>query len=155
MTYVQIENDATIAFAPAQSKARRNLRRERLEHLAELLEQHDGKLNMLWRMEYEPAAGRARLRADHSPLVIASQDVQFRREGLSGDSLGEIMTFFQLSDSEAHHLLCYCHYSESITGRMVASRARSLAQKRTLGQMFMDLRHKLFGGADQSQAAIS
>lgn len=147
MTYIQIENDATIPFAPTQAKARRNLRRERLERLADLLEHHDGKLNMLWRMEYEPASGRASLRADDSPLVIASQDAQFRREGLAGDSLGDIMKFFQLSDGEAHHLLCYCHYSDSITGRMVANRARSLARKRTLGQVLMDLRERLFGGA--------
>ena len=96
-------------------------------------------------MEYAPWNERPYLRADRSPLTIAFEDEGFRREGLSGDRLGDIIGFFELTDREAHHLLCYCHYASSVTSKMVAERARELAAKKTLGQMWQSFRIRLFG----------
>ncbi len=79
-------------------------------------------------------AWRPYLRADRSPLTIAFEDEGFKREGLTGDRLGDIMGFFELSEAEAHHLLCYCHYAGSVTSNMVAERARELAKRGTLGK---------------------
>ena len=87
----------------------------------------------------------AYLREDRSPLSLAFQDKGFRAQGLSGDRLGDIMDFFELTEREAHHLLCYCHYASSVTSMMVAERARELASKRTLRQMLDGVRLRLLG----------
>jgi hypothetical protein len=128
------------------------IRQQRLERLADILDRHDRMVHLLYRMEYAPARERPSLREDNSPLALAYQDDGFRREGLSGDSLGEIMKFFQLSDHEAHHLLCYCHYAGSVTSKMIAERARELARKKTLGQMWESFRVRLFGFAPEERA---
>jgi hypothetical protein len=119
-----------------------------LERLAEILEEYDAPVPLLSRMEYAPAKDRPHLREENSPLSIAYGDGAFRREGLAGDTLGDAMAFFELNDRDAHHLLCYCHYSGSVTSRAVAERARALARKKTLGQMLQSVRLKLFGAPE-------
>ncbi len=137
MTYVQTERAAYPALdIPRSGAAAQTTRQRRLERLADILEEHDNSVQLLSRMEYTPSQQRYDLREDQSPLSLAFQDLRFREEGLSIDRLGDIMNFFQLSDGEAHHLLCYCHYSGRVTSKMVAERARELARKKTLGQMW-------------------
>ncbi len=46
---------------------------------------------------------------------------------LAGDSLGDIMDFFGLSEGAAHRLLCDCHYCGTMSGESVAMRARFTA----------------------------
>ncbi len=145
MTYVEIESASSLPLAESRSGIRPTVRQRRLERLAEILEQHDDTVPLLSRMEYAPWHERPYLRADRSPLTIAFEDEGFRREGLSGDRLGDIIGFFELNDREAHHLLCYCHYASSVTSKMVAERARELAAKKTLGQMWQSFRMRLFG----------
>ncbi len=145
MTYVEIESASSLPLAELRPRIRPTVRQRRLTRLAEILEQHDDTVPLLSRMEYAPWNERPYLRADRSPLTIAFEDEGFRREGLSGDRLGDIIGFFELTDREAHHLLCYCHYASSVTSRMVAERARELAAKKTLGQMWQSFRMRLFG----------
>jgi hypothetical protein len=145
MTYVEIEHASSLPLEKSRPAVRKTVRQRRLERLAEILEAHDNTLPLLTRIEYAPWHERPYLREDRSPLSLAFQDVGFRREGLSGDRLGDIMDFFQLNDREAHHLLCYCHYAGSVTSMMVAERSRELAKKKTLAQMWQGLRMRLFG----------
>ncbi len=145
MTYVEIESASSLPLVESRPRIRPTVRQRRLERLAEILEQHDDTVPLLSRMEYAPWNERPYLRADRSPLTIAFEDEGFRREGLSGDRLGDIIGFFELTDREAHHLLCYCHYASSVTSKMVAERARELAAKKTLGQMWQSFRIRLFG----------
>ncbi len=145
MTFVQIESASSLPLAKPRSAVRQTVRQRRLARLAEILDEHDHTVPLLTRMEYAPWHERPYLREDRSPLSLAFEDVGFKREGLSGDRLGDIMDFFQLNDREAHHLLCYCHYAASVTSKMVAERARELSQKRTLAQMLDGLRLRLFG----------
>ena len=146
MTYVEIESASSLPLAELrQQRIRPTVRQRRLQRLAEILDQHDDSVPLLSRMEYAPWNERPYLRADRSPLTIAFEDEGFRREGLSGDRLGDVIGFFELTDREAHHLLCYCHYASSVTSKMVAERARELAAKKTLGQMWHGFRMRLFG----------
>lgn len=147
MTYVEIESASSLPLARSELRARirPTVRQQRLQRLAEILDQHDDTVPLLSRMEYAPWNERPYLRADRSPLTIAFEDEVFRREGLAGDRLGDIMGFLELTDREAHHLLCYCHYASSVTSKMVAERARELASKKTLGQMWQGFRMRLFG----------
>lgn len=145
MTYVEIESASSLPLVELRSRIRPTVRQRRLQRLAEILDQHDDTVPLLSRMEYAPWNERPYLRADRSPLTIAFEDDGFRREGLSGDRLGDVIGFFELTDREAHHLLCYCHYASSVTSKMVAERARELASKKTLGQMWQSFRMRLFG----------
>jgi hypothetical protein len=105
----------------------RMTRKERLRRWADLLDRAPGKLNALTRIEYLPVAERLEARADNSPLEVAFKDPVLREEGLRGDRLGEIMSFFELSDRQAHRLFCDCHYHGSMTGTGLAERLRLIA----------------------------
>jgi hypothetical protein len=124
-------------------------RRRRLERLSQLLEAHTGRIRLFSMMEYVPVKERVKLRQDESPLSIAYRDPQFRQEGLAGDRLGDAIDFFQLSMREAHHLFCDCNYAAAITPGAVAARARGLAHKKSLGEMWQGLRQRL-GWASRS-----
>lgn len=121
-------------------------RRARLERLAQLLDAHSGRVRLFSMMEYVPVRERVKLRQDESPLTIAYRDPQFRQQGLAGDRLGDAISFFDLSMREAHHLFCDCNYSGAITPGAVATRARSLAQKRSFAQIWQDFRQRLGWG---------
>lgn len=127
-------------------KVEKTTRRQRLERLASLLDAHKGSIRLFSMMEYAPAKQRMKMRQDNSPLTVAFQDQQFRQEGLQSDVLGDAIGFFELSMREAHHLLCDCHYSGTITPGMIATRARSLAHKRTFAEIWRGFRQR-FGRA--------
>jgi len=110
---------------------RRAQRSQRLERLADLLEQHTGRVRLLSRIEYLPKRERMLLRDDESPLSLAYRDPVFRGQGLKSDRLGDGMGFFDISSGEAHHVLCDCHYNGAVTPGMVADRVRRLARKTT------------------------
>lgn len=130
---VVVELEERVAPSP------RELRRMRLERLATVLAQHDGPVTLLTRIEYLPERDRMPLRIDNSPLEIAYRDPVLRAQGLAGDRLGDGITFFDLSQAEAHYLLCDCHYSGMITGDMIAVRARAIANRMSFGEMFTKL----------------
>jgi hypothetical protein len=117
----------------------RELRRMRLERLAEVMARHSGPVTLLTRIEYLPEKDRLPMRIDNSPLEIAYRDPVLRGQGLAGDRLGDGLTFFDLSQAEAHYLLCDCHYSGMITGDMIAARARAISSRMSVGEMFAKL----------------
>ncbi len=103
-------------------------RRERLHRWADLLDQHNGPMQALYRIEYLPEAERrAYDGGTDTPIAIAYGDPVFRGDGLAGNTLGDAMDYFAMSDEDAHHLLCDCHYMGSLTGHNLAARLRRYA----------------------------
>ncbi|HEX2885726.1 hypothetical protein [Vineibacter terrae] len=117
----------TALTAPFETATRKMSRREKLERWAALLERHRGALMPLMRVEYLPERARKMLRGDDTPLAVAYKDPLLQAEGLKSDRLGDGMAFFELTDLEAHHLLCDCHYCGTMSGESVAMRARFTA----------------------------
>lgn len=103
-------------------------KQQRLERWADVLDQRRGqRLRTLERVEFVSSDERRNLRADNSPLTVAFQDDKLRAAGLESDRLGDAMTFFGLSDHQAHLLLCECHYGRATQAGHVAFRIRSIA----------------------------
>jgi hypothetical protein len=127
-----------VAVGPDPARA---IRRERLERLATLLENHKGPLRLLSRMEFLPEQERMLLRDEFSPLTVAYRDPLLRAQGLKGDCLGDAMTFFDLSSREAHYLLCDCHhYAGMVTRQMLADRTRAVAQRMSFREAWHKVR---------------
>jgi len=127
------------AVTRLRSTGERMSRRERLERWASILERDETRLlRPLLGVEFLPKQERVLLRRDHSPLAVACEDVVLRDEGLVGDRLGEALTFFRLSDGEAHYVLCDCHYHGGLmmTPATVAKRIRSIASRLTLRELW-------------------
>ena len=119
--------------------AKKMSRRERLERWAALLERDPARpLKPLLRVEFMPKRERLQMRRDDSPLAVAFADPVLRREGLGSDVLGAAMTFFDLSDRDAHYLLCDCYYHGGImmTPETVAVRLRGIASRLTLREIW-------------------
>ena len=137
MKYESLENLSRKAEVVeiGRPEDRRKLRRDRLERWASLLEQHQGPLYPLERVEYLRQHERDVLRGDDTPLTVAFADPLLRASGLASDRLGEAVSFFNLSQDEAHYLLCDCHYSGRLTGAGVAQRVRSYARRVTFRDM--------------------
>jgi hypothetical protein len=118
----ELRQAATVVPAPMT-------RQERLARWADLLEEHEGPLEALYRIEYLPEPERRAYRGGSAtPLAIAAGDPVMRTDGLAGDTLGDAMDYFEISDEDAHRLLCDCHYMGSLTGRGLASRLRRYAE---------------------------
>ena len=118
-------------------------RRERLQRWAAVLDGNPTQaIKPLVRVEFLPRQERMLVRRDDSPLTIAFRDPVLREEGLAGDCLGDAMKFFELSDHEAHYLVCDCHYhgGMTMTPEGVAKRVRSLANRVTLRDMWSRIR---------------
>ncbi|MEQ1953440.1 hypothetical protein [Mesorhizobium sp. CN2-181] len=101
---------------------------ERLELWAKALERHAGPLNALRRLEDLPSNELRAYRGDNTPLTVAYNDPILRAEGLSGDSLGDAMDFFELSPRNTHWLLCDCYYHGAMTGTGLAKLVRYYAR---------------------------
>jgi hypothetical protein len=103
-------------------------RHERLERWAELLERDPAiQLRTLDQIEFQPRAERPSMRADGSPLTVAYNDPLLRAAGLESDRLGDAMRFFELSEYQAHRVVCYCMHGRTVEGRAAASVVRSIA----------------------------
>ncbi len=101
-------------------------KRQRLERWAEVLELAPQRhLRSLYETEYGSQPRRYALREDNSPLTVAFQDPVLRAEGLQGDRHGDALKFFELSDGELHHIVCYCHHGPTMAPRAVATRVRA------------------------------
>lgn len=123
--------------------ATRMSRRERLLRWAAVLESNPAQpIKPLMRIEFLPRQERMLARRDESPLTIAYRDPVLREEGLAGDTLGEAVRFFELSDHEAHYLVCDCHYhgGMTMTPEGVAKRTRSIADRVTLRELWSRVR---------------
>jgi hypothetical protein len=103
-------------------------RRERLERWAELLEREPSRrLRTLEGTEWQLQAQKSLMRADGSPLTVAYNDPVLRAAGLKSDTLGDAMRFFELSEHEAHDVVCYCMHGRAVEGRAAARAVRAIA----------------------------
>ena len=112
---------STAELLPLLEKPAPLSRSERLELWAQALERHTGPLFALRRLEHPPHDGLRSYRSANTPLTVAYEEPALRAQGLAGDSLGDVMDFFELSDHHAHALLCDCHYRGSMTGASLAN----------------------------------
>ena len=100
---------------------------DRLERWAECLEREPRRrLRSLEGIEYGPRAQRREARENNSPLTVAFADPVLREEGLKGDKLGDALDFFEMSENEAHRVLCSCMHGSTMEGGDVARRVRGL-----------------------------
>lgn len=107
-------------------------RRERLERWAELLERDPRKrLHSLGEIEFQPRDTRHLMRADDSPLTVAFNDPVLRAQGLASDRLGDAITFFEMSDGDAHRVLCSCLNGRTMEAGTSARRIRAIANHRS------------------------
>jgi hypothetical protein len=111
--------DIHVATPPAMT------RRERLERWAEILAREpQRRLKTLDEIDLKPEAERAAMRADDSPLALAYADPVLRAQGLEGDRLGDAMKFFDLSEYDAHWVLCSCLNGRTMESGRAAQRVR-------------------------------
>jgi hypothetical protein len=116
---------------PALSK------RERLDRWIELLERDpDRVLRTLDGIEWKPKAERLAMRADNSALTIAYADPVLRAEGLASDRFGDAVKFFDISEHDAHIVLCSCHGGESMRAEEAARRVRGIRSPSLWGLYF-------------------
>ena len=125
---------------------------ERLRRWADALEAHDGPLNALRQIEYLPRAERRAYRAPETPMTVAYLVPDLRAAGLEGDTLGEAMEFFSMSNEDAHRLLCDCHYQGTMTGAGLAERIRHYARAVERGNLFQRAARMLRGWMTPSAA---
>ena len=103
---------------------------ERLERWAEVLKRaRSRRLKTLYRIEYLPRAQRAALRADDSALSVAFGDARLRAAGLAGDTVGDAVAFFGVSEGELHNILCFCHHGDTMSADAAAARVRAAAAR--------------------------
>jgi hypothetical protein len=145
-TLDEMSKIATIV--PAPNLSRRAVRRQRLNRLADLLSGYAGPVRLLTRIEEVPRIQRRALRGDFSPLALAYTDVEFRRAGLAGDTIGDAMAFFDLTDSEVHTLFCDCHYGigmASVQVPAIAARVRAVANRLSFRERWENIRAYFHG----------
>ncbi len=117
-------------------KRDRMSKRQRLERWAEVLELAPQRcLRSLFETEYASRRQRYALREDNSPLTVAFEDPVLRAEGLQSDRYGDALTFFELSDGELHHMVCYCHHGPTMAPKAVARRVRAAARESFVRRM--------------------
>lgn len=102
-------------------------RRQKLMRWAELLEATPRRLRSLLEVELLPQAEQAAARADGSALSVAYADPDLRAAGLASDRFGDARDFFELSDREAHLILCSCLLGREPTSQRVAAEVRRAA----------------------------
>jgi hypothetical protein len=100
---------------------------DRLERWAECLEREPQRpLRSLDGIEYGPESQRREARENNSPLTVAFADPVLREEGLKSDRLGDALDFFDMSQSEAHRVLCSCMHGRTMQAGDVARRVRGI-----------------------------
>ena len=85
------------------------------------------RLRTLEGTEWQLRVQKSLMRADGSPLTVAYNDPVLRAAGLKSDSFGDAMRFFELSEDEAHNVVCYCMHGRTVEGRAAARAVRAIA----------------------------
>ena len=102
-------------------------RGERLGRWAELLEGDPNRpLSTLGEIELASPAERPMMRADNSPLTVAFEDPVLLAAGLKSDRLGDALAFFEISENEAHYIMCSCIHGRTMSAGTAAARIRNL-----------------------------
>lgn len=105
-------------------------RRARLDRWAELLDKEpQRRLRTLEELEYVRHSERALMRGDDTPLTVAFADPVLRAAGLKSDRYGDATAFFDLSEGDAHRLLCSCLNGRVMESARVAKRVRAIADR--------------------------
>ncbi len=111
-------------------------RTERLERWVELLERNPGqRLTTFYQTEFQTAETRDAMRADGSALAVAFDDSYLRASGLANDSYGEAKRFFELTDSQLHRMVCYCHFGANVSAGTTARYVRRFYVAKEKGMM--------------------
>ncbi len=130
MEYRTREKIRAAEILPGWLNARPMSKTERLNCWAAALgREGDRQLNTLFQVEYLPPAKRAQLRADDSLLSVAFADPRLRAEGLAGDTMGDAVAFFGISERELHDIVCFCHHGPAITARTAAAQIRGAVSR--------------------------
>jgi hypothetical protein len=130
MEYRTRERIRAAEILPGWLSARQMSKAERLDCWAAALDREgDRQLNTLFQLEYLPSARRAQLRADESLLSVAFADPRLRAEGLAGDTMGDAVAFFGVSERALHDIVCFCHHGPAITARTAAAQIRNAARQ--------------------------
>ena len=130
MEYRTREKIRAAEILPSWLSARPMSKTERLDCWAAALDREgDRQLNTLFQLEYLSSAKRAQLRADDSLLSVAFADPRLRAEGLAGDTMGDAVVFFGVSEHELHDIVCFCHHGPAITARTAAAQIRNAASQ--------------------------
>jgi hypothetical protein len=130
MEYRQRDTLRTAEILPNWLSARPMSKAERLKTWAAALDRAgDRQLNTLFQVEYLPPAKRALLRADDSLLSVAFADPRLRAEGLAGDTMGDAVAFFGVSERQLHDIVCFCHHGPTISARSAAAQIRNAASR--------------------------
>ncbi|QRM53745.1 hypothetical protein [Sinorhizobium sp. BG8] len=126
MKHHAVEHLQIVAKVEHEYPARPMSRLERLERWAELLERNPHRLlSTLHQTEYQPAALRAAMRDDDTPISVAFEDPVLRAAGLEDDSYGSAKQFFELSDKQLHKVICYCHFGATVSAATAARYIRT------------------------------
>lgn len=130
MEYRTREESRAAEVMPNWLSARPMSKAARLRCWAAALDrQGDRQLNTLFQLEYLPTVRRAQLRADDSLLSVAFADPRLRAEGLAGDTMGDAVAFFGVSERELHDIVCFCHHGPTISARTAAAQIRNAAAR--------------------------
>ena len=117
----------TLAHLSPAEPRRPMTRLEKLERWVDALQREPKrKLKALPEIEYKSPEARRAIRENNSPITVAFEDIALRAEGLTGDTLGEAMDFFELSDREAHIALCSCYFGSTVEAGLAARRVGEL-----------------------------
>jgi hypothetical protein len=128
MEYKSRDKVRTAEVLPSWLNARPMSKAERLRCWAAALDREGGRqLNTLFQLEYLPVAKRVQLRADDSLLSVAFADPRLRAEGLAGDTMGDAVAFFGVSERQLHDIVCFCHHGPTISARTAAAQIRNAA----------------------------
>jgi hypothetical protein len=123
-TFDQLRRVADVHAAERRSMSRR----ERLERWAEVLAREPSRrLRSLGEIEFKTKEERTVMRSDGSPLTVAFHDPVLRAEGLASDRLGDAVSFFELTEGQAHRLLCSCMNGWSMLAGTTARRVHRIA----------------------------
>ena len=93
------------------------------------------KLRTLNQTEFQSAETRDAMRVEGSALTVAFDDPYLRAAGLSGDTYGETKRFFELSDHQLHHMICYCHLGANVSAGTTAMYVRRLLPRERKGML--------------------
>jgi hypothetical protein len=130
MEYRQRDKLRAAEILPGWLNTRPMSKAERLRCWAAALDREgDRQLNTLFQLEYLPPSKRVRLRADDSLLSVAFADPRLRAEGLAGDTMGDAVAFFGVSERELHDIVCFCHHGPTIAAKSAAAQIRNAASR--------------------------
>jgi hypothetical protein len=105
-------------------------RAQKLERLAELIENYNNLLSLAHNVERYSDEGLAGMRV-FGALALATQDAVFLKDGLTAGvgffSVKDVRDYLELTTGELHEFSCDC--GGPITPGKMASRVRGLAQR--------------------------